>query len=338
MSRSSVEFPLQQLIASPVEVTLPKSYFYCLLDEQPHYLVPERYPETEHESGLTEHLIVNPQCWFTWNGSPPSEVVGELSLPSQFATGTEMVWVSDPETRMLSPFWLGHAYTALLLGLRPGEPVPLSLPAHARLVLSFARVLVDHNYVAQRRTELASAVSYCAHLFKRGYVPLGRLIHPYHIAALRRYYRYLIRNGNFKLGDEQSPHRYVAENEPVARFFHHQLTHIVSDIVGEPIKPSYAFFASYQSGAELPRHTDREQCEYSITLCIDHSPEPKRESPWPLYLDTPEGTVTVFQGIGDSLLYRGRKLAHYRKKLPEGFTSTSIFFHYVSKNFSGPLQ
>jgi hypothetical protein len=337
MSRSNLEFLRQQPIAPPVEDTMPMSHFYCLLDEQPHYLVPKRYLEAEHESGLIEHLTVNPQCWFTWNGSPPSEALGELSLPSQFATGSEMVWVSDSETRMLSPFWLGQAYAALLVGMRPGEPVPVGFSSHARAVLSFAHVLVDHNYTVQRRTEWTSAVSHCAHLFKKGYVPLGRLIHPYHIGALRRYYRYLLRSGNFKLGDGQSPRRYVAHNEPIARFFHHQLTGIVSDIVGEPVKPSYLYFASYQSGAELPRHTDREQCEYTITLCIDHSPEPERESPWPLYLDTHEGTVTVFQGIGDGLLYRGRKLAHYRKKLSEGLTSTSIFFHYVSENFTGPL-
>jgi hypothetical protein len=57
-----------------------------------------------------------------------------------------------------------------------------------------------------------------------------------------------------------------------------------------------------------------------------------------LYLDTREGTVTVYQALGDGLLYRGRALPHYRRTLAEGNTSTSIFFHYVSADFDGPLE
>ncbi len=92
------------------------------------------------------------------------------------------------------------------------------------------------------------------------------LIHPFHIAALRRYYRYLIRTGAIRLGDGQSPRRYVAYNEPVARFFHHDIAATLSAVAGEPIKPSYVYLASYLSGAELKKHTDREQCEFSVTL------------------------------------------------------------------------
>jgi hypothetical protein len=48
--------------------------------------------------------------------------------------------------------------------------------------------------------------------------------------------------------------------------------------------------------------------------------------------------VTVFQAIGDALLYRGRELPHSRDALPEGHTSTSIFFHYVREDFAGSLD
>ena len=69
--------------------------------------------------------------------------------------------------------------------------------------------------------------------------------------------------------------RYVAYNEPVARFFHHQITATLRAVAGEPLKPSYVYLASYLSGAELKKHTDREQCEFSVTLCLDFSPEPE---------------------------------------------------------------
>ena len=81
----------------------------------------------------------------------------------------------------------------------------------------------------------------------KGYAAIPNLIHPFHIAALRRYYRYLIRSGVIRLGDRQSPLRYVAYNEPVARFFHENITKKLSSVVGETIKPSYVYLASYLS-------------------------------------------------------------------------------------------
>jgi len=37
-------------------------------------------------------------------------------------------------------------------------------------------------------------------------------------------------------------------------------------------------------------------------------------------------------------MYRGTKLPHYRDRLPNGQTSTSIFFHYVAADFKGQLE
>ena len=98
------------------------------------------------------------------------------------------------------------------------------------------------------------------------------------------------------------------------------------------------YFASYLSGAELKKHTDRAQCEFSVTLCLDFSPEPQAATPWPINLDAPSGKVTVYQTIGDGLAYRGTKLPHYRDALGRGQSSTSIFFHYVAADFAGPLD
>jgi hypothetical protein len=92
------------------------------------------------------------------------------------------------------------------------------------------------------------------------------------------------------------------------------------------------------SGAVLKKHIDREQCEFSVTLCLDFSPEPRRETSWPIRLDSGQGTVTVYQALGDGLVYRGPRVPHYRDILPNGHTSTSIFFHYVAEGFTGSLD
>jgi hypothetical protein len=193
---------------------------------------------------------------------------------------------------------------------------------------------------AERRVaEWTEIVRKAAAMFReRGYAPLGNLIHPFNLAALRRYYRRAVRHGAIRLGDDQSSRRYVAHNEKVARFFHYQIAKAMSAIVGQAIKPSYVYLASYVSGAELRKHTDREQCEFSLTLCLDFSPEPELATSWPIRLDTAQGTVTVYQGLGDGLVYRGTRVPHYRDVLGTGHTSTSIFFHYVSADFSGSLD
>jgi hypothetical protein len=89
----------------------------------------------------------------------------------------------------------------------------------------------------------------------------------------------------------------------------------------------------------LPKHVDREQCEFSLTMAIDYTPEPVAECPWPLKLELADGGLaTIFQALGDALLYRGRERPHFRDPLPDGHTSTSIFFHYVPEDFDGDLR
>ena len=251
----------------------------------------------------------------------------------------EIVWIRDPGNAALQPFWLGSELGSLLCGAKPGDAAPVRLSPQARFILTTADVLVPDDHASYRRKQWAEIVSAISPSFQQqGYAPLGRLIHPFHIAALRRYYRHQIRTGGLRLGDHQSPRRYVAHNDPVARFFHHQLTAAVTAIAGEPVKPSYVYLASYQPGAILKKHTDREQCEFSVTLCLDYSPEQRCATPWPLHLHKNSGIVTVFQAIGDALLYRGCQLPHSRDPLPAGHTSTSIFFHYVREGFEGSLD
>ena len=313
----------------------PPDRFYCLLEELPLHLIPRHAREALHRrSHDAQTLILNPDCRIMSGGQSPEELAHPANLLSGFALQGTIAWVRSPSTGSLLPFWLGHQLENLVRTLSPVEPVPATFPAEARELFRAAGILIPESAAAAD-----TGIDKSAAMFRdRGYAPLRDLIHPFHIAALRRYYRHLIRTGAIQLGDLQSPRRYVAYNEPVARFFHHQIAAAVSGVAGEPLKPSYVYLASYLSGADLKKHTDREQCEFSITLCLDFSPEPALATPWPIRLDTPRGTVTVYQAIGDGLAYRGTRLPHYRDLLPEGQTSTSIFFHYVSADFEGALE
>jgi len=318
---------------------LPPGQFHCLLDELPQHLLPRCQLERLSSHIPCEELFLNPQCLVLPAGQVPAELEPHRQMLENFNLQGTVAWVRDPATGALHPFWLGRRLEALVSRLRADEPVPPSLPADVRVLLAGAGILTPADYTERRLADWAEVVSKGAAQFReKGYVPLRNLIHPFNLAALRRYYRHAIRRGAIRFGDEQSSRRYVAHNESAARFFHQQIANAVSAIAGEAIKPSYVYLASYLSGAELKKHTDREQCEFSVTLCLDFSPEPELATPWPIRLDTGKGTVAVYQALGDGLVYRGTKLPHYRHALAEGQTSTSIFFHYVSADFSGPLN
>lgn len=314
---------------------VPPSRFHCILDEQPSYLVPANYEPCD-ESRV--ELMVNPQCWFSWDGAAPQEVTWFLPYLNGFYFGLDTVWVADPVVRGLMPFWLGPQFRAFLQPLRPGDMVPASLSSEVCAILRCAEVFVDREHFDRRAADWAGRSIAMREQFRaRGYTMVSGLLHPFHVGALRRYYRYLIRSGGMKLGDAQCPGRYVAHNEIVARFFHYQLAAAIGEAVGEFVKPSYVYVAAYQSGAELPKHTDREQCEYSLTLCIDHSP-PELEGSWPIHLESSGETTSLSQRVGDGIVYRGRELAHYREMLPAGSTAIFLLFHYVPEDFSGSLD
>jgi len=319
--------------------TLPPDRYYCLLDELPSHLIPQRVLRALHSQNDQQPLYLNPQCVLC----PAEELLPEQDdrkeLLSALAKEGTIAWVRDSLTGSQLPFWLGPQLEAVVRDLRPNEPVPPTVPDAMRRLLAMAGILVSEGGTTQRDHECEETIRKAGPLFReKDYAALAGLIHPFHVAALRRYYRRKIRTGAIPLGDRQTLRRYVAYNDPVARFFHHQITAILSAVAGEPLKPSYVYLASYLSGAELKKHTDREQCEFSVTLCLDFSPEPALATPWPIRLDTPTGTVTVYQALGDGLAYRGTHLPHYRDTLGEGQTSTSIFFHYVAADFAGSLD
>jgi hypothetical protein len=315
---------------------LPSGEYHCLLDEQPYYLVPPRLYGGDGDR--SEQLRVNPDCWFSWHGSPPADTAARLAGIEALHQGGNQVWVTDPATGSVWPYWVGEEYAMYLGEVGPGWPVMDSLPEHARWVLTRANILVEPGQALRRRREWQEAARMAADGFAgRGYSLLRDLIPPFQLGALRRYYRYHTRIGSFPLGDGQVSRRYVAHDEPVARFFHAQLTSAISDVARTVVKPSYSYLAAYESGSVLERHTDREQCEYTLTVSVDASPEPREHGLWPIHIEVDDGTMVIWQHLGESLLFRGRQLAHYRQPLPAGQTSTSLLLHYVDESFDGSL-
>lgn len=311
----------------------------CFLDEQPLDLIPRRARQGIASATSDRGLVVNSSFRYEPRGEPPPEIRHRPPLMDGLLRGFPLAWIEDPGTGIWAPFWARDEWVQALESLRPGQPAHPTLPQHVHQTLAMVNVLVAPADEQEQREKWERICRDAGSQFRtRGYAVVRDLIHPVHIGALRRYYRALVAGGRLPRGDDQVAERYRLHSEPVAMFFHGQLTSLVSLIAGEAVKPSYVYFASYPPGSALPRHLDRVQCEFSISLLVDYSPEPDGPCGWPLFLenpDVPDGVFGADLGVGDAVLYRGRQLAHYRDRLPEGHQSSSIFLHYLREDFVG---
>jgi hypothetical protein len=165
------------------------------------------------------------------------------------------------------------------------------------------------------------------------------------LLALQRYYDNLIVNGWLTLGDLHTSHRYWTHNDPVAVMLQWRILPLIRYITRANIMPSYAYSIRYVHGADLSRHTDREQCKYTVSLLLDlehdrESTEVAKVSPWPLTLHPPEAVddgVDIHQAVGEAVLYFGQRIPHSRPPLDGCRSSTSLLMHYVDKDFCGGL-
>ena len=280
--------------------TFPGDRYYCLLDELPWHLVPQtaRARFREQKSG-EQPLFLNSNCFVSDAGSLPEELRGNEESLSGFARQGTIAWVRSHAAGGLLPFWLGPELEALVRSLQDGKrPVPASIPANSKALLSAAGILIPED-VARHQDAHEEKFRSAAATFKRtGYAPLAELIHPFHVATLRRCYRHLIRTGS-KLGDRQSERRYVAYNGTGRALLPSSTRSHTKHSCGRQAEAIVCVSRLVPSGAELKKHVDRPQCEFSVTLCLDFSPEPDLATPWPIHLETPNGTVTVYQGLGD---------------------------------------
>jgi hypothetical protein len=284
----------------------------------------------------TSDLRVRSEVEVQLGSTPSSRLVHDAPHRGRFLPGYPLVWVSDQVTGLHAPYWSPREWAGNLTRLRPGERAE-SLPAGLTSALVAAGALGGAE-TEPREWAVGQALGIASADFAASsFATISGLVPAAHVRALRHYQRALIDSGQVPLGDAQCDRRYGVHNEPMARFFLHQLAPAVSAIVGEPVTPAYSYSMSYRAGAVLAAHTDREQCEYTVSLLIESTTTNDRK-PWPLWLEVAGSPVAVRQQPGDALVFAGRRLRHWRDRLPEGRTSTSLLLHYVPATFTGSLH
>ena len=101
----------------------------------------------------------------------------------------------------------------------------------------------------------------------------------------------------------------------------------IEGITGLNLFPTYSYFRVYKTGDVLARHSDRCSCEVSVTAnlgCI-------ASSPWPIWIEGPQGAVPVEMQPGDAAVYRGIECPHWRDAF-SGKLAAQVFLHYVDQN------
>ena len=157
---------------------------------------------------------------------------------------------------------------------------------------------------------------------------------------LKEYYKETISKNVWALGDRQS-NRYKAHNEPMSRFLHYECLPLLERIVGKSMKPTYTYLSSYVKGANLPPHTDRPDCEYTVSFVVD-KPE---GSNWNIYVHKPQQEVKykgrydttppldecepVDCDAGGLMLFQGTDHIHFREELEADYYNV-LLLHYCS--------
>ena len=100
-------------------------------------------------------------------------------------------------------------------------------------------------------------------------------------------------------------------------------THIISEVVGETVFPTYTFGRIYRNGCSLLEHVDRQACEISLTINL------RSDKDWPIIIKRPDGQPCAFDmSPGSAVLYLGCIAPHWRE-LYNGQEYIQLFLHYV---------
>ena len=266
-------------------------------------------------------------------------------------------WIRSPVTEIEFGYWLSPEIAKIVAEFKAGAVIDAELDAPTLRKLIGAKIVTSEDISAKDAFDAEMAVEAAKSSFaKDGYAVFEKLVPRHQVSAMQAFYRKYVAEGFMPFGDTQVPGRYQQHDEPLASFLHRDLVRLMSLVVGSPVRASYVYAASYVEGAILHPHTDREQCEFSISFQVDYHPEPPNDvSPWTLYVEPlvhdgplPEQGVgkswddvdmqaaaAVHLANGDGLFYKGRELVHYRTELPAGHRSTSLFFHFVPADFAG---
>ena len=132
----------------------------------------------------------------------------------------------------------------------------------------------------------------------------------------------------FNPTEQQVNGSYSVYNNPNYRNLHRLIKQSLQNILNIDLHPTYFFERFYYAGQELVKHTDRPECEISVTLQVSSN----SDESWPIYFMCPDSTTkTVSMKNGDAVIYKGCDIEHWREPF-RGNNHAQVFLHYNLKD------
>ena len=123
--------------------------------------------------------------------------------------------------------------------------------------------------------------------------------------------------------DPQAPNAFTSYNYISFLELLCEKTPRISEAVGETVLPTYSYARVYGNQDVLIPHSDREECEISITLHLDG------DQPWHIWIKTKSGEDKgIILNPGDAMIYLGSEALHWRNAY-QGQQYVQVFLHYV---------
>tara|TARA_S200000501_G_scaffold325240_1_gene322966 strand:- start:699 stop:1244 length:546 start_codon:yes stop_codon:yes gene_type:complete len=160
---------------------------------------------------------------------------------------------------------------------------------------------------------------------KNGYEIVKKFIDPSFAEYLQNYFTVISKNGLCTQGDDQAPNSYCVYGDPAFDTLMVMTSPIVENFLKKRVLPQYTYARIYFQDSILEKHTDRPECEISVTLSLggvyNHL--------WPICIEDYDGNENCVElNVGDAMIYYGRDLEHWRNKF-NGVSQYQVFFHYV---------
>lgn len=158
-----------------------------------------------------------------------------------------------------------------------------------------------------------------------GYQIVPGLLDPSWAAFFCHYARTLTRAGLLE-SDPQVEGAGSRYGDPLFDTLLEALVPAVGQHLGIAVLPTYSFLRIYYSGQLLRRHTDRESCEFTLTMHLGSD----THAPWPIFVQDRLGSTCSFELTpGDGLIYEGIALPHWRERFA-GDWHAQVFLHFVA--------
>lgn len=282
-------------------------------------------------------VAVAQDMWICYNNKPPEALLPEIRGYNAFDLQMANMWMRDPVTQMVLPYWLPPQVQHMLALAQNGSlssyPMPLLQWLHE------SRITMPPGAAAQAAKQAEQEIA--AHresLRKHKYTVLRNLFPKPMLRAMAGRMRYL-QDNELLMGCTQVPERTRMSDEPAQTYFHFQLENYLNRImVEEPLKASYVFTAIYHEGSVLKRHVDRPQCRWNLSVVLDATPEVTMDTCWPIYMEIDGEAVEVRLLPGDGVFYSGTDIPHWRDMQPSGLETMVSFYHFVDRDFNGQLK